>query len=63
MILKDFLLENIICRKVESKITMWTWMGKRLWPSSWFKYKRYKEIKKLTTGQAEDYTTGCLLDC
>ena len=24
--------------------------------------KQYEEIKKLTTGQGEDYTTGCLLD-
>ena len=24
--------------------------------------KRYKEIRKLETGQSEDYTTGCLLD-
>ena len=24
--------------------------------------KRYEEIRKLTTGQDEDYTTGCLLD-
>ena len=24
--------------------------------------KRYKEIRKLTTGQGEDYTTGSLLD-
>ena len=24
--------------------------------------KRYEEIKKLTTGKGEDYTTGCLLD-
>ena len=24
--------------------------------------KRYEEIGKLTTGQSEDYTTGCLLD-
>ena len=23
--------------------------------------KRYEEIRKLTTGQDEDYTTGCLL--
>ena len=22
--------------------------------------KRYEEIRKLTTGQSEDYTTGCL---
>ena len=27
-----------------------------------FDIKRYEEIKKLTTGQGEDYTTGCLLD-
>ena len=25
--------------------------------------KRYEEIRKLTTGQGEEYTTGCLLDC
>ena len=24
--------------------------------------KRYKEIRNLTTGQSENYTTGCLLD-
>ena len=24
--------------------------------------KRYEEIRKLITGQVEDYTTGCLLD-
>ena len=24
--------------------------------------KRYKESRKLTAGQGEDYTTGCLLD-
>ena len=24
--------------------------------------KRYEEIRKLTTGQGEDYITGCLLD-
>ena len=24
--------------------------------------KRYEQIRKLTTGQDEDYTTGCLLD-
>ena len=24
--------------------------------------KRYEEIRKLTTGQGEDYTTGSLLD-
>ena len=24
--------------------------------------KRYEEIRKLTTGEGEEYTTGCLLD-
>ena len=24
--------------------------------------KQYEEIRKLGTGQGEDYTTGCLLD-
>ena len=24
--------------------------------------EQYKEIRKWTTGQGEDYTTGCLLD-
>ena len=27
-----------------------------------FDIKRYEEIRKLTTGQGEDYNTGCLLD-
>ena len=25
--------------------------------------KRHDEIRKITTGQGGDYTTGCLLDC
>ena len=25
--------------------------------------KQYEEIRKLTIGQEEDYTNGCLLDC
>ena len=33
--------------------------GKTLWPSNRF---WYKEIRKLTTGLGEDYTTGCLLE-
>ena len=27
-----------------------------------FNIKQYEEIRKLTTGEVEDYTTGCLLD-
>ena len=25
--------------------------------------KQYDELRKVSTGQGEDYTTGCLLDC
>ena len=25
--------------------------------------KRYEKIRKIATGQGDDYTTGCLLDC
>ena len=25
--------------------------------------KAYDNIQKITTGQEDDYTTGCLLDC
>ena len=25
--------------------------------------KTYENIRKITTGQVDDYTTGCLLDC
>ena len=25
--------------------------------------RTYKNIRKITTGQRDDYTTGCLLDC
>ena len=34
-------------------------MKKFLWPSNWF---RYDEVRKLTTGQGENYTTEWLLD-
>ena len=37
-------------------------MKKLLWSTNWFKYKWYQEIRKLTTGQGEDCTTGYLLD-
>ena len=30
--------------------------------SSWSDIKRYEEIRKLKTGQGENYTSGCLLD-
>ena len=27
-----------------------------------YQFKRYDEIRKIATGQGDDYTTGCLLD-
>ena len=33
-----------------------------MWSSSWFRYKTIFNLKKLTTGQGENYTTGYLLD-
>ena len=38
-------------------------MGKKIYeqPIDW-DIKWYEDIRKLTTGQGEDYTTGCLLD-
>ena len=53
--LKDLMLENIqkLCA--------------HQWKNFYHQYinsdiKRYEEIRKLTTGQEENYTTGCLLD-
>ena len=37
-------------------------MEKTLWSINWFRYKTYEGIRKLTTGQGEDYTSGCSLD-
>ena len=36
--------------------------GKNFYTSIDSDIKQYKEIKKLTTRQGEDFTTGCLLD-
>ena len=30
--------------------------------NQYFDIKRYEEIRKIATGQVEDYTTKCLLD-
>ena len=36
--------------------------GRNLYQAIGLDIKRYEEIRKLTTGQGEDYTTECLLD-
>ena len=65
--LKDQYVGNKINKKVKIKIKK---MSKNVIPTGKNIYdqpinydmKRYEEIRKLTTGQDEDYTTGCLLD-
>ena len=65
--LKDQYVGNKINKKVKIKIQK---MSKNVIPNGKNIYdqpinsdmKRYEEIRKLTTGQDEDYTTGCLLD-
>ena len=57
MILKDLKLESQN-QKLQS---CYQWK-KLLWSSNWFRYKTIWEIRKLTTGQYEDHTAGCLLD-
>ena len=62
-ILKDLKLENIIYQKVLSKIITLLSMVKNFYEQAVDSdIKRYEEIRTLTTGQDEDYTTGCLLD-
>ena len=61
LILKDLKLEDIIYHKAWSKIIMSSSMEKTFISIN-SDIKRYKEIRKLTRGQGEDYATGCLLD-
>ena len=54
------MLEDIIYLKELLIIIASSLLEKRLWQSNRFSIKRYKEIRKLTTGKTEDYTDGCL---
>ena len=58
---KDLILQNIIYLKTQWKLYCHHHWEKLLWRSI-DDIKWYREIRKLTTGQGEDYTTGCLLD-
>ena len=53
-ILKDLKLEDITYQKAKSKVIINQVIDSDI--------KQYKEIRTLTKGQGEDYTTGCLLD-
>ena len=63
-ILKDLKLKDIIYQKVKSKIRTWSSMEKKNFYDQAIDsdIKLYEDIRKLTIGQGEDYTTGFLLD-
>ena len=61
--LKDLKLEDVTYQKELLIIITSSSMKKNFY--NWVndsEIKQYKEIRKLTTGQGEDYTTGSLLD-
>ena len=60
MMWNELMLEDIIYLKELLIIIASSLLEKRLWQSNRFSIKRYKEIRKLTTGKTEDYTDGCL---
>ena len=63
MLLKDLKLKGINYQKELLVIITSLSMEKKFYDQPTDSdMKRYEEIIKLTTGQGEDYTTGCLLD-
>ena len=59
LFLKELKLKGITYWKELLIIIMSSSMEKLLWSTN---IERYEEIRKLTAGQGEYYTTGCLLD-
>ena len=55
---------NIIFQLWKQKITMLWQMEDKKWSNQPIKndLKTYDNIRKIATGQGDDYTTGCLLD-
>ena len=61
--LKDLKLEDVTYQKESLIIITSSSMKKNFYNRvNDSEIKQYKEIRKLTTGQGEDYTTGSLLD-
>ena len=56
--LKGIIYQNVLLRIITSSSMERTFMTNQII----LMLQRYKEIRKLTTGQGEDYTTGCFLD-
>ena len=57
LVLKDLRLEDIIDQIIMLSSTEKNFYDQPIDSD----IKRFEEIRKLTTGQVEDYTTGCLL--
>ena len=56
--MEEFVIKRLLLRTITSSSTKRTSTTNQLITDT----KRYEEIRKLTIGQGEDYTTGCLLD-
>ena len=61
-ILKDLMLQNIITKRHNQNYNI-NINGKNFHDQQMHSnIKQYEEIRKSTTRQGEDYTTGCLID-
>ena len=56
--MEEFVIKRLLLRTITSSSTKRTSTINQLITDA----KRYEEIRQLTIGQGEDYTTGCLLD-
>ena len=56
--MEEFVIKRLLLRTITSSSTKRTSTINQPITDA----KRYEEIRQLTIGQGEDYTTGCLLD-